>query len=168
MNKNNKQERLVQSVEYNGVMSDYQIAGNNLNGKKVGLVVHNSLNNYQNFLYNRAMFGLSVYTKDEIHKMPWEKRKSIVNMQKKAKRTLNIWKQQMVNTTITKFFEKVFPKTEFTAYFTKTMHEIDPEFNCTIDIKMLGITKKDIVTKLIKEGILPSDFYTLKQETLCK
>jgi hypothetical protein len=156
------------NVEYNGIMSDYQITGNTLNGKKVGLVIHNGLNNYQNFLYNRVMFGLSVYTQDEISNMHWEKRKRIVKVQKRAKEVLNVWKQQLVNMMTANFFTKMFPKTEFTKYFVSNIDNTDPKLNCIVDFKALGITKKEIVTKLISEGILPSNFYQLKSETPCK
>lgn len=166
MTKHKKQTPV--NVEYNGIMSEYQLTGNTLDGKKVGLVVHNPMNNYQNFLYNRVMFGLSVYTQDEIQDMHWEKRKRIVKMQKKAKRVLNIWKQQIVNVMTARFFQRKFPKTEFAEYFVRTVEEVDPDFNCTVDFKQLGITKREIVTKLIQEGVLPSNFYQLKQETPCR
>lgn len=156
------------NVEYNGIMSDYQITGNTFNGKKIGLVVHNGLNNYQNFLYNRVMFGLSVYTQDEIANMHWEKRKRIVKVQKRAKEVLNVWKQQLVNAMTANFFTKMFPKTEFTKYFVSTVKDADPKLNNTLDFKLLGVTKKDIVNKLISEGVLPSNFYQLKPETPCK
>ena len=68
MTKHKKQTPV--NVEYNGIMSEYQLTGNTLDGKKVGLVVHNPMNNYQNFLYNRVMFGLSVYTQELIQRLP--------------------------------------------------------------------------------------------------
>jgi len=169
MKKQRQEERSsVRGVEYNGMMSEYQLTGNTLNGKKVGLTVHNSLNNYQNFLYNRVMFGLSVYSQEEIRDMHWEKRKRIVKVQKRAKEVLNVWKQQIANVMTMRFFERVFPKTEFTAYFIETVNDVDPKFNGTLDLKLLGITKKDIVNKLITEGILPNNFYQLNSETPCR
>jgi hypothetical protein len=158
----------VRGVEYNGMMSEYQLTGNTLNGEKVGLVIHTSMNNYQNFLYNRAMFGLSVYTQEEINSMHWEKRKRIVKVQKKTRMVLNVWKQQLANMISAAFFKKLFPKTDMAAYLIETVNEIDPELNGTLDFKMLGITKKQIVGRLIMEGVLPANFYELKPETPCK
>lgn len=166
--KRQKESFLARNVEYNGIMSEYQLTGNTLNGKKIGLTVHNSLNSYQNFLYNRVMFGLSVYSQDEIENMHWEKRKRIVKVQKRTREVLNVWKQQIANVMTMRFFERVFPKTEFTAHFIETVNDIDPTFKGTLDLKLLGITKKDIVNKLITEGILPNNFYQLKSETSCR
>jgi len=48
--------------EYSGKLSDYQLKGNTHNEKKYSLSLPSQLNNYQIFLYNRALFGLSVYS----------------------------------------------------------------------------------------------------------
>jgi hypothetical protein len=36
-------------------------------------------NGHQNFLYNRALYGLSIYAPEEIKEMPVEKKKRIVS-----------------------------------------------------------------------------------------
>jgi hypothetical protein len=38
----------------------------------------------------------------------------------------------------------------------------DPEYISTLEFKDLGISKKDIVIKLIQEKVLPNNFYELK------
>lgn len=155
-----EKQRKTNNLEYNGNYSEYQLSGNNLNGKKYGL--DSQLNNYQIFLYNRVLFGLSVYSQEEIKEMHWEKRKRIIKVHKRAKELLNVWKQQIVNSWSTAFFQAIFPKTEFTEYFVKTAADTDKDYSPKISFKELSITKKQIIEKLIQEGILPANFYQLK------
>ena len=51
----------------------------------------------QNLLYKRAMFGLNIYSKEEIQQMHWQKRKRIKKVQIRAQKELNLWKQELVN-----------------------------------------------------------------------
>jgi hypothetical protein len=148
--------------EYSGKLSEYQLKGNTHNENKYNLMTPSQLNNYQIFLYNRALFGLSVYSPEEIKSMNWEKRKRIEKKHRKTRATLNIWKQQMVNKFSTSFFKQIFPDMEITKYLEQTTDDTDVNYVSNISFKTLGITKKDIVKKLIIEDILPTNFYELK------
>jgi hypothetical protein len=154
--------------QYVGYYSKYQLEGSNYNGKKYGLIVHTPLNNHQNMLYNRALFGLALYTQEEIQEMHWEKRKRIIKVHKRAQSVLNIWKQEITNKITTAFFSAIFPKTEFAIHFEQTADETDNEFKNKIEFKDLGITKAQIILKLIEAAILPPNFYELKPLTTCK
>lgn len=154
--------------QYVGYYSKYQLEGNDYNGKKYSLIVHTPLNNHQNMLYNRALFGLALYTQEEIQEMHWEKRKRIVKVHKRAQSVLNVWKQEITNKITTAFFSTFFPKTEFAMYLEHTADETDPDFVNKISFKDLGITKAQIILKLIETGILPPNFYELKPLTTCK
>jgi len=167
--KRNTQSRSMTRIvnEYVGNYSNYQLCGNTFNGKKYNLVVHTPLNNHQNMLYNRALFGLAMYTQEEIQEMHWEKRKRIIKVHKRAQSVLNIWKQQLTNSISTKFFITIFPKTEFAAHFEQTASETDPDFINKLSFKELRITKAQIILKLIEEAILPPNFYELKPLTKC-
>ncbi len=153
---------------YKGKHSQYQVSGNNLNGKKYSLVEYTALNNVQTFLYNRALFGLSVYTQDEIKEMHWEKRKRILKVHKRTQTALNTWKQQVTNAINSKIITTLFPKSTFANDFAGAIEETDPDFINKLSFKQLGISKKSIIDKLIREGILPANFYQLKQEEVCK
>ena len=63
---------MTQDIMYKGKHSQYQVSGNNLNGKKYSLVEYTALNNVQTFMYNRALFVLSVYNQDEIKELHLE------------------------------------------------------------------------------------------------
>jgi hypothetical protein len=147
---------------YSGKMSDLQLYGNDLQGKTYQSQTYVTLNDYQKFLYNRALFGLSVYDEQELKKMRWEKKKRIMKVHKRAQSILNIWKQQIVNACTTNFFLSLFPKTSITQTMVETSNDIDPDFLNVMSFKSLCITRDHIINKLMAETILPSNFYELK------
>ncbi len=150
---------------YSGSKSSYQTQGNNYRGRRYTQYERDPYNSYQNFLYNRALFGLSVYEKDELDKMHWDKRKRISRVHRRTQQMLNVWKQQIVNELSNHLFSTVFPDSYITEGLLKTHgNSVDPEFMNTIPFKLLKIGKDDIVDKLIEEGILPKNFEELKPE----
>lgn len=153
---------------YSGKLSDQQAYGNNHNGRRYGTVQHDSLNNYQNFLYNRALFGLAVYSQKEIKEMRWDKRKRIIKVHQRSQRVLNIWKQQIVNNWSNQLFQTLFPQTPITKAFVEMANDTDPGYVNKMPFSSLRITKAQVISKLVAEGILPPDFYTLKPQTSCK
>lgn len=153
---------------YSGSFSDLQLFGSNFRGRKYDKIQHDSLNDYQSFLYNRALFGLAVYSQEEIKLMRWDKRKRIVKVHKRAQSVLNLWKQQIVNVWSTALFVAWFPKTLITQTLIETTGDTDPTLINKMSFKSLRITKAQVVGKLIVEGILPPNFYELKNETTCK
>ncbi len=162
-----KKQHQVDRHNYTGTQSDLQAYGNNFQGRKYGNKQYDSLSDYQNFLYNRALFGLSVYTQEEIKEMRWDKRKRIVKVHKRAQSVLNVWKQQIINACTNKFFERWFPGTPITNTLLKMSEEIDENYINKMPFKSFNITKMQVINKLIEEGILPSDFHTLKNEKTC-
>lgn len=150
---------------YNGSINDYQLNGNKFNNIKVMNYNHDSFNEYQNFLYNRALYGLTIFSYEELQMMHWEKKKRISKIHLRTKQVLNIWKQEVTNIIFDKIFRPKLEtsKVEFTKEFLELyVKETDPDLENKIPLKTLGITKKSIVSKLIKEGILPKDFNELK------
>lgn len=154
--------------EYTGNYMNYQLYGSHPEGKRYGNVIYTTFNNQQAMLYNRALYGLAMYTEQEIKEMHWEKRKRIMKVHKRAKSVLNIWKQEITNKITTAFFSAIFPKTEFAIHFEKTERETDPLFVNRLSFRDLGISKAQIILKLIEEAILPPNFYELKPLTKCK
>lgn len=121
-----------------------------------------AFNAYQNFLYKRAMFGLSVYGKEELGKMRPEKKARIQKVHARCQHVLNIWKQQLCNDFTNRLLASLFPKRELAQlFFVKHKDSTDAGFLCTLNFKDLGISKKQVVDKLILEGVLPKDFYSL-------
>ncbi len=120
-------------------------------------------NNHQNFLYKRALFGLTVYTPEELDKMHRDKKKRITKVSKHAQYVLNLWKQEIVIGMTNLFFLNMFPDSPLTRELV-TNYTLckDPDMVNTINFRDLGVRKKNIVDKLIMEGVLPRDFYQLK------
>lgn len=152
--------------EYSGKFSDHQLYGNNFLGKRYSIIQEECMTDYQNFLYNRALFGLSVYSQEELKAMRWDKRKRITKVHKRTQHVINIWKQQIVNLIYSKFIS-LFPKMESTKEFVDMTNDVDPEHMNRMSFRTLCITKAQVVNKLITEGILPPNFHELKNPETC-
>ena len=63
-------------------------------------------NNYQNFLYRRALFGLKYrgYTKSKLEQLGPQKIEAIKRHHRKAQNILNLWKQEKVIELSNKLF----------------------------------------------------------------
>jgi hypothetical protein len=121
------------------------------------------LSAYQEQLYNRAMFGLKMYDEESITYMHEEKRARIQHTHHKCMKVLNLWKQKVLIYKTNRFFEQRFPKAALAKHFYHThRHKIDSNFEVTLSFTELGIDKKAIINKLIKEQVLPSNFYAKK------
>ena len=122
-------------------------------------------NEVQNFLYKRAVFGIKVYTEEQLNKMNHDKKRRIIKVHKRCQHVLNIWKQELCNEYTNRIFEKLFPRPEMSRFFyVKHRNTTDPTFMNTLNFKDMGVSKKQIVDKLIVEGVLPKDFYNLKND----
>jgi len=66
-----KRQSRVQPADYSGKLSEYQLYGNP--NQRFVEYERDEFNTYQNFLYKRALFGLSVYSADELSIMHWDK-----------------------------------------------------------------------------------------------
>ena len=176
----------------------------------------NKFTPYQNFLFKRLVYGISVYEDDDIDRMHWDKRNRIKMVHRKAKRALNCLKQEICNEAANIFFMKYFPHSatsigiidvpvdwtsctiaeDTTAkikLLTAKLKEIrnskaprslviarfrdvrkqlrEKEFEMylyelrnMIDIKELGVSKSDIADRLIRDKLLPKDFYLVKKD----
>lgn len=148
-------------THYTGKYSDFQSFGNSFNGVKYSVEFEKDpFTEYQNFLYKRALFGLKMYTQDEIKAMHWQKRDRIKKVHKRTQDVLNLWKQQIMIEKTNKLFEIFFPDSPITSALL-TYSDVDPAFRNMLDFKTLGITKEDIVNKLCQENILPHNFAEL-------
>lgn len=122
-------------------------------------------NKHQNFLYNRAIYGLSIYSRDELQEMDLQKKKRIIRLHKKTQTVLNLWKQEIVNTLANKLFTDIFPRMDITnTLIEKFGIEGDPEYVNKMSFKMLNISKPQIIDKLIEVKVLPKNFKILEDD----
>lgn len=119
---------------------------------------------HQNFLYNRALYGLSMYTPIEIAEMTAEKKKRIIRIHKKAQNVINLWKQEIVNSLANKFFTDVFPTQEITRVLNDYYGiEGDLDYVNNMSFKSLKISKRDVINKLVEKKVLPKNFNELNK-----
>jgi hypothetical protein len=117
-------------------------------------------NQYQNYLYKRALYGLSALTQDELATMCSKKKQRVLNVYKKAQVVINKLKQQATISYTNFIFEALFPKSPITqALLAET--ETDDTLINKLNFKDLGIEKSQIITIFIAEGVLPKNFLSL-------
>ena len=94
-----------------------------------------------------------------------KKKQRIINVYKRAQVTLNKFKQQLTIKYSNAIFEHLFPNSPITQFLLADT-ETDEKFKNTLTFKDLGIEKKDIIAIFIAEGILPKNFFDLKDAPL--
>jgi hypothetical protein len=147
-----------QKIEYSGKFSSYQLYGNSEYQFE-----RDEFNAYQNFLYKRALFGLSVYSDKELSIMHWDKKSRIQKVHSRTQNVLNLWKQELSSNFINDLFSSMFWNSKFVSKMIEAYpKDQDPFFTSKMDFKSLGLSKKQIVNKLIEERILPYNFYQLQ------
>ena len=114
----------------------------------------------QNFLYRQAMYGLSAYNSKQVKTMNPEKKKFVIANQIKTQKILNTYKQKKTNEITNSIFKVLFPNSSFANDIIKHSR-IDRNFINRLSFKELGISKQDIIDKLIIFNILPEDFVKL-------
>ena len=117
---------------------------------------------YQNYLYKRALYGLEALDQKEITTICSKKKQRILNVYKRAQNVLNLFKQKLTIEYTNTLFETLFPKSNFTKSFVDC-NETDEKFKNTLTFKDLNISKDDIISIFIAEGILPKNFLNLKE-----
>jgi len=118
---------------------------------------------YQNYLYKRALYGLNALTDLEKSSMCSKKKQRIINVYKRAQVTLNKFKQEVTIQYSNFIFKTLFPESPFTqALLSDT--QTDDKVKNTLNFKDLNITKEQIITIFISEGILPKNFLSLNED----
>ena len=143
---------------YSGKMQEYQVFP-----KRVMSYEKDHFSKYQNFLYHRALYGLKIYGEAELKAMSKQKKSRIFKVHKRAQQVINLMKNEVVTARTNKLFETLFPKSNLTQ---ELLAETEPCLDVinTSSFKELNISKKDIIERFIKERVLPSNFYQLKQD----
>lgn len=149
-------------TEYTGKLKDFQQLGNQLKGKRYAEFERDPFNSYQNLLYKRALYGLKIYKADELATMHSQKKERITKVNQRTQRSLNIYKQEITNDLTNNIFKSLFPTSPITKVLVEKFNQTDSKFINKLSLKDLGISKTDIINRLVSEGILPKNFYELK------
>jgi len=150
-----KKERLnsFQDLNYSGMLSKKQFP-------IILVVSYETLSVTQNELYKRSMIGIEFYEKEEIYSMNSGKKDKIIKKHKQVQKLMNQWKQEITNNITNGWLSKLFPKSELIKSIVNNS-ETSPSFMNTLSFKELGVTKEDIINKLIASKLLPSNFAAL-------
>lgn len=145
-----------QYVRYNSYVEKIQIEGTK-KYQQIDIV----LNPRQEKMYQTIIYGFDVFTKEELTKMS-EKRKIDIKIRyTKAKRILEKWKQDIIFESLDSLLLSLFPKSSVVKAMTATKGTIEVDKKDFISFKEIGITTKEIISKLIANNLLPQNFYEL-------
>ena len=146
-------EKRKERFEYVGKLEEYQLT------PKRTMVQYevDQYSSYQNYLYKRALYGLSSITEQELATMCSKKKKRIERVYLKGQQVINLHKQKLTNNITNLLFERLFPQSPLTEFFLSNT-ETDEKFKNTLNFKDLNITKDDIIRIFIEEGVLPKNF----------
>jgi len=143
---------------YLGLLSEYQTQPKNL----VQTITYTKLNPYQHFLFKRVLHGLNVYSKDEIGKMHWDKKRRIKKVWQRGQNELNMWKQVICNKRSNQIFS-IFTNSQLAKDFVATsVNDVDLTYKNKLTLKDLGLTYDDLMLFYMSKGLLPKNFLSLK------
>lgn len=142
--------------EYVGKLADYQLKADN----RVMEYEVDAYSQYQNYLYKRALYGLTTLTPNELATMCSKKKQRINKVYLRTQNVLNIYKQKLTNAYTNQLFKNFFPNSPLTNFLLES-NVVDPQFKNTLTFKDLKISKEDIISVLIEEGILPKNFHEI-------
>ena len=151
-------QRLINKLEYLGILSEYQTISKNLTQK----ITYSQLNQQQHFLFKRVLHGLNVYTQQELESLHWDKKRRVKRVWRRAQNVINSWKQVICNKRSNEVF-KIFDNSPLAKHFINTsVDETDAKFINKMNLKDLDITYEDLIIKFIAEGLLPKNYFTLE------
>ncbi len=152
-------EKRKERFEYVGKLEEYQLT------PKRTMVQYevDQYSSYQNYLYKRALYGLSTVTEQELATMCSKKKKRIQRVYLKGQQVINLHKQKLTNSITNLLFERLFPESPLAQFFISNS-ETDEKFKNTLNFKDLNITKDDIIRIFIEEGVLPKNFMEISTD----
>jgi len=119
-----------------------------------------ALNKMQQKLYAETVYGLTAFTNEELQMMPKTRKKGILARFLKAQDILNQWKQEIVYSKVDNILLSLFPRSRAVQKFVSTKGA-DKDIKDRHTFKELGINQVQIAQKLVEEGVLPKDFFSL-------
>lgn len=148
-----------QKFEYSGRIENYQLRNQRLT---VMQYEFDGYSQYQNYLYKRALYGLNALTQSEIAAMCGKKKQRVISVYKKAQAILNKFKQEVTIAKSNFIFQTLFPKSPITEFLLSET-ETDGKVINDLTFKDLNITKEQIISIFIAEGVLPKNFLSLEK-----
>ena len=154
-----RDKREAARYTYLGMLSDYQTVSNKL----VQEVVYTQLNTQQVFLFKRVLHGLNAYKSTELESMHWDKKKRVKKVWRKAQRVINRFKQTICNKRSNEVLAMFDHSPLAKQIMSVPVEETDDQFINRMTLKELGIKYEDLIIKFYSEGLLPKNYFQLKQ-----
>lgn len=145
---------------YLGILDEYQAV---IERDLYQRLDYTKLNPAQHFAFKRVLHGLNMYSKEEVNKMHWDKKRRIIKVWKRGQQVLNEWKQTISNKRVNAYLVKWFDKTSFLqAVLDVPVTDYLPEYDNKLSLKKMGIYYEDVILKFMSVGLLPKNFLELK------
>ena len=145
--------------QYYGLLEEYQLHPSSI----INNLCYTKLNSYQHFLFKRVLHGLNVYSKEEVETLHWDKKRRISKVWRRSQREINAWKQTICNKKIINLLQRTFHGPTAECIISIPEDEILEDYNNTFTLKDLGITYEDVILRFMSKGLLPKNFFTLKE-----
>ena len=143
----------ISKYQFTGSLSKYQAD----NKKQFMNYQQDKYSSYQNYLYKRALYGLESLSKEELSSTCSKKLERIKRVHFKAQQVINVYKQKLTIEYTNLLFKTLFPESPLTDFFIGNS-EVDEKFTNKLTFKDLKISKDDIISIFIEEGVLPKNF----------
>lgn len=117
-------------------------------------------NRIQQQLYGETVYGLNVFSQEQLKSLPKHKKAKILFTHKRVQHFINRWKQELVDDQISNLITALFPKSDIAKKMSITKG-YDRGFKSKLTFKELGLTQEMIANKLVEAGFLPSNFFQL-------
>ena len=154
-----KKQREINRYKYLGMLSDYQTVKNKL----VQDIVYTQLNTQQVFLFKRVLHGLNAYKSDQLVGMHWDKKRRVKKVWRKAQRVINRFKQTICNKRSNEILSMFDHSPLAKTIMSVPVEEVDDQFINKMSLKELGIKYEDLIIKFYSEGLLPRNYFELKE-----
>ncbi len=125
------------------------------------IIDYSKLNPQQHYLFKRVLHGLKMYTKDEIDRMHWDKKKRVIKVWKRSQDVINKWKQFIAHQDTKKIFS-IFAGSKLGKELHEFPFEYMPDYRNKLTLKECGIQYEHLIVKFIAEGLLPKNYLDIK------
>jgi hypothetical protein len=150
----------IEKFEYTGSLAEYQL----MKPKKTYMEYEvDQYNSYQNYLYKRALYGLNALDQKELATMCSKKKHRINKVYLKGQQVINVYKQKLTIAYSNFIFKTMFPNSPITDFLVQDA-ETDVKFKNTLTFKVLNISKDQIISIFMEEGILPKNFMSISHD----
>lgn len=143
-----------EKFEYTGKLEEYQLIKPNKTYIEYEVDCYTQ---YQNYLYKRALYGLSALEEKELATMCSKKKHRVNKVYLKGQQVINVYKQKLTIAYSNFIFKTMFPNSPLTDFMSKAL-DTDINFKNTLTFKDLNISKNQIISIFIEEGVLPKNF----------